>query len=108
SAGAQPEDAKTDDAKPEDPKPEHGKTCHGMARNAQEGRMNRLVIAGALALTAVGQALAADLPQPVPPPGAPVVYLPVAQVYNWGGIYYGINGGYGFGNTNWTDPNNFS
>ena len=70
--------------------------------------MKRLVIAGALALTAAGQALAADLPQPLPPPRAPVVYMPVAPVYNWGGIYYGINGGYGFGKTNWTDPNNFS
>jgi outer membrane immunogenic protein len=32
----------------------------------------------------------------------------VAPVYNWGGIYYGINGGYGFGKSEWTDPNNIS
>jgi len=29
-------------------------------------------------------------------------------VYNWGGIYYGVNGGYGFGTTQWTDPANIS
>jgi outer membrane immunogenic protein len=31
-----------------------------------------------------------------------VVYAP--PVYNWGGIYYGINGGYGFGKSEWTNP----
>jgi outer membrane immunogenic protein len=46
-------------------------------------------------------ALAADLP-PAPPPRAAAMYVPVqAPVYNWGGIYLGINGGYGFGNSNW-------
>jgi len=39
---------------------------------------------------------AADLPQP--PPQAPAMYVPVVPpVYNWGGIYVGINGGWGFG-----------
>jgi len=72
--------------------------------------MKRFLIAGALALTAVGQAVAADLPQPAPPPPqAPVAYIPtVAPVYNWGGIYWGVNGGYGFGSSDWTDPNNLS
>jgi outer membrane immunogenic protein len=72
--------------------------------------MKRLLIAGALAFVGVGQALAADLPQPAPPPPrAPAMYIPtVAPVYNWGGIYFGVNGGYGFGTTDWTDPNNFS
>jgi outer membrane immunogenic protein len=53
---------------------------------------------------------AADLPQPMPPPPqAPVAYIPaVAPVYNWGGIYWGINGGYGFGTSEWTDPANSS
>lgn len=56
----------------------------------------------ALSIFAASQALAADLPQP-PPPQAPVVYVPtVAPVYNWGGIYLGINGGYGFGNSAWS------
>ena len=70
--------------------------------------MKRLMLAGALAFAAAGQALAADLPQ-APPPQAPAVYVPtVAPVYNWGGIYWGINGGYAFGTSEWTDPANFS
>ncbi len=71
--------------------------------------MKRLLMAGALAFAAAGQALAADLPQPAQPPQAPAVYVPtVAPVYNWGGIYFGANGGYGFGKSDWTDPNNIS
>jgi outer membrane immunogenic protein len=70
--------------------------------------MKRLMLAGALAFAAAGHALAADLPQP-PPPQAPAVYVPtVAPVYNWGGIYWGINGGYGFGTSKWTDPSNIT
>jgi len=67
--------------------------------------MKRLLIAGALAFTAAGQALAADLPQPAPPPPqAPAAYIPtVAPVYNWGGIYFGANGGYGFGDSKQSD-----
>src|SRR5208282_1942270 len=67
--------------------------------------MKRLLIAGALAFAAVGQALAADLPEPMPPPPrATAAYTPiVVPVYNWGGIYFGINGGFGFGNSQWTN-----
>ncbi len=67
--------------------------------------MKRMLIAGAFALAAGGQAFAADLPQPAPPPPrAPATYVPTtAPVYNWGGVYLGINGGYGFGNSTWTD-----
>jgi len=62
-------------------------------------------LAAAAFVAAAGPTWAADLPQPAPPPA----YVPViAPVYNWGGIYFGINGGYGFGSSNWTDPNNFS
>jgi outer membrane immunogenic protein len=66
--------------------------------------MNRLLlIAGAFALAA-GPVLAADLPPsmpPPPPPRAPAAYVPVIQpYYNWGGIYIGINGGYGFASGN--------
>ena len=65
--------------------------------------MKRLLIVAALGLAASGPALAADLPEPAAPPRAPAVYMPVvAPVYNWGGIYYGINGGYGFGKSEWT------
>jgi len=65
--------------------------------------MKRWLIAGALAFAATGPALAADLPMPAPPPQAPVAYVPtVAPVYNWGGIYFGVNGGYGFGQSQQT------
>ncbi len=59
--------------------------------------MQRLLMAGAFALAAGGQALAADLPQPGPP-RAPATYVPVpAPAFSWSGIYVGINGGYAFG-----------
>src|SRR5262249_42939990 len=46
-------------------------------------------------------ALAADLPPS--PPRAPVVYHPVVvPLYNWAGVYLGINGGWGWGNAKWT------
>jgi outer membrane immunogenic protein len=74
--------------------------------------MRRLILAGALAFAAASQVLASDLPPPTPapPPRAPAAYVPavVAQVYNWGGFYFGANAGYGFGTSSWTDPNNAS
>jgi outer membrane immunogenic protein len=64
--------------------------------------MKRIVLAAAVALS-TAPALAADLPAPPPPPQAPAAYVPVAApVYNWGGIYVGINGGYGFGDSAWS------
>jgi outer membrane immunogenic protein len=77
----------------------------------QEARMKRMLIAGALAFAAVGQALAADLPPPsepmAPPPRAPATYVPtIAPGYNWGGVYFGINGGGGVGSSNWSDAGN--
>jgi outer membrane immunogenic protein len=58
--------------------------------------MKRILIAGAFALAVGGPALAADLPPP--PPRAPATYVPTTvPYYNWGGIYIGVNAGYGFG-----------
>jgi outer membrane immunogenic protein len=66
--------------------------------------MKRIFIAITLSVASAGTAIAADLPQAVPPPPqAPVSYAPVvAPVYNWGGFYVGINGGYGLGRSDWT------
>ena len=53
-------------------------------------------------LLAASHAWAADLPVPAAPPA----YYPVATVYDWGGGYIGINGGYAFGQSEWSDPLN--
>jgi outer membrane immunogenic protein len=67
--------------------------------------MKRILWAGAFALAIGGQALAADLPPPPPAPRAPATYVPVAApVYNWSGIYIGLNGGYSFGTSSWSNP----
>ncbi len=70
--------------------------------------MKRMLFAGAIALSAATPAFAADLPA-APPPRAPAAYVPVvAPVYNWSGIYIGINGGYAFGNTDWQSTPGFA
>jgi outer membrane immunogenic protein len=62
--------------------------------------MKRILIATLFSLIPAGYALAADLPPPVPPP----TYVPVTRpVYNWGGIYLGLNGGYAFGKSEWNN-----
>jgi outer membrane immunogenic protein len=47
-------------------------------------------------LTATGHVVAADLPTPSPPP-------PLPAIYNWTGVYVGLNGGWGDGISNWTN-----
>jgi len=65
--------------------------------------MKRFVLAGVAALalvTTMGAANAADLSRPyvkAPPP-----YYPPS--YNWTGFYMGINGGWGFGQSKWSNP----
>jgi outer membrane immunogenic protein len=61
--------------------------------------MRRKSIAAAAMVVLAGPtgALAADIPAPSPPAPLPAVS------YNWTGIYIGINGGYGTGNSNWSD-----
>jgi outer membrane immunogenic protein len=73
----------------------------------RESCMRSMAIAAAIVLGGFGSAIAADLP-PVaaPPPRAPAAYIPATPpVYNWAGIYVGVNGGYGFGRVNWLNPN---
>ncbi len=66
--------------------------------------MKRFVATVMLSVAVAGSAFAADLP-PAPPPRAPAAYVPIpVPVYNWGGFYYGINGGFGFGKSDWHIP----
>jgi outer membrane immunogenic protein len=70
--------------------------------------MPRLFAVLCAAIGLCAPAFAADLP-PAAAPRAPAVYVPpVLPVYNWSGIYLGINGGYGFGSSEWTDPLNLA
>jgi outer membrane immunogenic protein len=66
--------------------------------------MKRIAIAAMLSMIIASTALAADLSRPPPPPPqAPIAYI--APVYNWSGVYVGINGGWGFGNATVNVPN---
>jgi opacity protein-like surface antigen len=68
--------------------------------------MKRILIAAMVAasLVAASRASAADLPVPA---GRAPAYYPVATVYDWGGGYVGINGGYATGQSEWGgDPLN--
>jgi len=58
--------------------------------------------AGMLAVASViGAASAADLSRRQPPP-VPAKAPIVVPVYNWTGFYAGINGGFGWGSSNWS------
>ena len=65
--------------------------------------MKRLFGTAMYSIAAAGTAFAADLPQPMPAPRVPAAYIPtVAPVYNSGGIYLGIDSGWGWGQCSWT------
>ncbi|MFO1183395.1 MAG: outer membrane beta-barrel protein [Bauldia sp.] len=62
-------------------------------------------LAAAALLSTVALATAADLRRPAPPPPPAFVPPPAPlAAYNWNGVYFGINGGWGWGNSNWEDP----
>jgi outer membrane immunogenic protein len=56
-----------------------------------------------LSLLGAKGALAADLPLPGGAPIPPSSYYPVSAPVNWGGVYIGVNGGYGLGTSAWKD-----
>src|SRR6185437_8916943 len=56
-----------------------------------------------LSLLGAEHALAADMPLPGGAPIPPASYYPVSPPVNWGGVYIGVNGGYGIGQSNYTD-----
>jgi outer membrane immunogenic protein len=57
--------------------------------------MKKLTAASIAFAFVAGSAMAADLPYRKAPPPA---YVPPAPVFNWTGLYGGVNIGYGFGN----------
>jgi len=66
--------------------------------------MKRLLIASIGLIALVSAAAAADLTRPAPYyPKAPVL----APVYNWTGFYIGVNGGGGWGSSNWDSLGRF-
>jgi outer membrane immunogenic protein len=70
-----------------------------MKRSIHLGLSAALAAAFAVAATAAAQA--ADMP-----PRPPAFYKaePAAQTFDWTGFYLGLNGGYAFGRSSWSDP----
>ena len=62
--------------------------------------MKRLVLASVAVVTLMGAANAADMRRQAMPTKA----VPYVQMYNWTGVYVGINGGYGFGDSRFATP----
>jgi outer membrane immunogenic protein len=54
-----------------------------------------------LSVFAAVRGLAADLP--VIGAAPPTSYYPISPPVNWGGVYIGLNGGYGLGSSNWSN-----
>jgi outer membrane immunogenic protein len=64
--------------------------------------VERIVVAAVLLSLAI-PAMAADMPLPGPAPVPPNSYYPVAPPLSWGGFYFGVNGGYAFGTSDWNN-----
>ena len=68
--------------------------------------MKRLFLALASLAALTGSAAAADLSRPAPQPYYKAAVA--APVYNWTGFYIGINGGGGFGRSDWDRTGGFN
>lgn len=65
--------------------------------------MKQIVVASVvLSLIGIGRLFAADFPPPSQPPVPPPIYSGEAPSKGWSGVYLGINGGYGFGSSQWS------
>jgi outer membrane immunogenic protein len=62
--------------------------------------MKRIIVAIVALLACVSRVMAADMPVPQGAPVPPPTYFPA--YFNWSGIYLGVNGGYGFGQSQWS------
>jgi outer membrane immunogenic protein len=67
-----------------------------------------LALVMCLSLLGAERARAADVPLPGPAPTPPTSYYPtsyypVSPPINWGGVYIGLNGGYGLGQSVWNN-----
>src|SRR5947207_12672596 len=68
----------------------------------------KLAFAVWLGILFAGEAAAADLPPRYQPPYQPPAYSPVySPYYNWTGFYLGINGGGGWGRSQWDGIDRF-
>ena len=63
--------------------------------------MKRIVAFSFLSIAGTVTALATDFPPPWQNEPTPVYSTP-APSKSWGGLYLGVNGGYGFGNSQWS------
>jgi outer membrane immunogenic protein len=68
--------------------------------------MKRVFLAGVGVLALLGQATAADLGRRAPAP-YPVKAPMMQAAYNWTGFYIGVNGGGGWGRSNWDSAGSF-
>jgi outer membrane immunogenic protein len=69
------------------------KICFGLFIVLGRDIVKKHIIAAAYLAITCASALAADLPMQQPYTSAPVA----AAIYNWTGVYVGVNGGYGWG-----------
>ncbi len=65
--------------------------------------MKQIIVAAILFLSGAAQSLAADLELPASAPMPASSYYPITQPLNWSGFYFGINGGYAAGNSDWSN-----